>query len=600
MPTVSTLNNSASSTADSRSWGFFNSGWLKRNCKVLKQLVDIIVPYSDSVTPVKKTRYTRKASTAAAAVEEDSDQKTEKDDISVHDMFPKKMTIEKSLSTEFSSVTPCAMNIDLMENPIQLEILPNGMISSTLKTSELSTKSNNINNPNAGAAAGSIHTLDTLPISPQSSNSPNSNANTSPPKRADEDAKPAVASDVGTYICHYCDATFKIRGYLTRHIKKHAIDKAYHCPFFNATLGTELKCHNTGGFSRRDTYKTHLKTRHFVYPNGVKPSDRSKSNGTCAHCGDYFESADKWIKEHIEGGQCSSLPEQYVNEIKINKNMKKAKKNKLKMIKTSTGHSRFVSSAESVVEPKVLLNKEAVEAMAIVANNASSRHVLSKLGEDQLILNSDSFQGHKKPKRKYKPRNKTGSKQNNEILSTNSPTSRFDKSSTSATPQTAMEHNSQRVPNQTQYQHEFSNDQLLNGSLVNLSPLSLQSALKSAPQLTLTNSSSSSLEFGEDLPATQVHGGPSVTPHPALTTSHLASTGNSSIFLEPLGSEQVYVMGSNPTQGNYMVPQDTLGNQQGEPQQGTIMLDAPKINDVQMRETREYLNFYNFLFGSNL
>lgn len=73
------------------------------------------------------------------------------------------------------------------------------------------------------------------------------------------------------YQCPHCDVNFKIRGYLTRHLKKHAVKKAYSCPFYKYSIYVDEnnlthKCHPNGGFSRRDTYKTHLKSRHFKYP----------------------------------------------------------------------------------------------------------------------------------------------------------------------------------------------------------------------------------------------------------------------------------------------------------------------------------------------
>ncbi|CCF56107.1 hypothetical protein KAFR_0A06720 [Kazachstania africana CBS 2517] len=126
----------------------------------------------------------------------------------------------------------------------------------------------------------------------------------------------------GMYVCHYCDASFRIRGYLTRHIKKHSIEKAYHCPFYNEHQPSELKCHNSGGFSRRDTYKTHLKSRHILYPKGVKQNERNKSTGHCAQCGEFFQNLDHWVETHIESGECTALPSNYVKKQTRNLNTK--------------------------------------------------------------------------------------------------------------------------------------------------------------------------------------------------------------------------------------------------------------------------------------
>lgn len=107
------------------------------------------------------------------------------------------------------------------------------------------------------------------------------------------------------FICPYCEAGFKIKGYLTRHVKKHALEKAYTCPFFHAK--DETPCHPNGGFSRRDTYKTHLKARHFEYPPGTRSEHRSKVGGSCKGCGQRFSSNEEWVEQHIQGHQCSGL-----------------------------------------------------------------------------------------------------------------------------------------------------------------------------------------------------------------------------------------------------------------------------------------------------
>lgn len=190
----------------------------------------------------------------------------------------------------------------------------------------------------------------------------------------------------GPFVCHYCDASFRMRGYLTRHIKKHAIEKAYKCPFFSKDAPPELRCHNSGGFSRRDTYKTHLKARHILFPNGVKPHDRNKSSGHCAQCGEFFQNIENWVELHIESGDCTGLPTNYVRNVKSER-----KSGKLKMIKTSNGHSRFISTAKSVIEPSVLLNEDAIEAMAIVANTSNSKELLTRSMDDKLLMNTSNF-----------------------------------------------------------------------------------------------------------------------------------------------------------------------------------------------------------------
>ncbi|CCH43984.1 Zinc finger protein [Wickerhamomyces ciferrii] len=116
------------------------------------------------------------------------------------------------------------------------------------------------------------------------------------------------------YVCEYCNSEFRIKGYLTRHIKKHAINKAYECPFFNPK--SENKCHPNGGFSRRDTYKTHLKARHFKYPQGTRSQDRSNTPGKCGMCFKPYKSNEDWVENHIENGECESLPKGYEGRVK--------------------------------------------------------------------------------------------------------------------------------------------------------------------------------------------------------------------------------------------------------------------------------------------
>lgn len=107
------------------------------------------------------------------------------------------------------------------------------------------------------------------------------------------------------FSCPDCGAEFRIKGYLTRHMKKHAVDKAYTCPFYNPQA--EHPCHTTGGFSRRDTYKTHLKARHFVYPPHTPLVERPNVSGCCGGCYKEFDSNEEWIETHIQKKACPFL-----------------------------------------------------------------------------------------------------------------------------------------------------------------------------------------------------------------------------------------------------------------------------------------------------
>lgn len=135
-----------------------------------------------------------------------------------------------------------------------------------------------------------------------------------PSKKVRLDSLPKNSSDEDDrkeFTCKHCDASFKVKSYLTRHTRKHNNAKAFVCPFFeesdhevsgSAKNGT--KCHPTGGFSRRDTFKTHLRALHFIYPPGTKSSERNTIGGRCAGCFEYFENNADWLKNHIEGGAC--------------------------------------------------------------------------------------------------------------------------------------------------------------------------------------------------------------------------------------------------------------------------------------------------------
>ncbi|CCD26285.1 Stp1p NDAI_0H01110 [Naumovozyma dairenensis CBS 421] len=155
-------------------------------------------------------------------------------------------------------------------------------------------------------------------------------------------------SQIHQYVCHHCNAQFRIKGYLTRHLKKHATEKAYTCPFFNTDSPPELRCHNSGGFSRRDTYKTHLKSRHILFPKGVRPQDRNKSVGHCAQCGDFFDSCENWVETHIESGKCKALPSNYRNG-KIQDNATTTNNNSITAANTAASDTNTDTSKQNAV-----------------------------------------------------------------------------------------------------------------------------------------------------------------------------------------------------------------------------------------------------------
>lgn len=482
---------------------------------------------------------------------------------------------------------------------------------------------------------------DNLPITPDSNNSsPNdiqlnkniqnkkrnySSLNQSMTNSPDLDIPTESVTDGkdkdGDFVCHYCDARFKMRGYLTRHIKKHALEKAYYCPFFNDNLNKEDRCHTTGGFSRRDTYKTHMKARHFKYPDGVKPADRNKFGGHCNACNEYFTNANIWIKDHIENGQCKGLPKEYLKQLPAQDSKQKIT-NRLKMIKTSTGHARYISTMESVVEPNVLLNKEALEAMVIVAKDANRNDVLSKFGDDKLILNSDNFKGYKKPKRKYRKRtpkvkssvgqtdgnvtdtsNTPGGFTNSSVTSSNAATPHLDtpintphpivEQSTLEYPTSGLEYSSHTVIeinnglqeerkkiDDTVYQADnisveispkHVTDQPLNTEPVPLDSFAYPGVITKSQNITINNNNNNNNN--------QIS-------YPQISTTFALDSEQQSSYTEPYEDSSYYNEEStqpisiNKTLEEQYVPE--------------------RINATQLEETKEYLKFYNDFFNSGL
>ncbi|SCW01781.1 LAFE_0E07118g1_1 [Lachancea fermentati] len=94
----------------------------------------------------------------------------------------------------------------------------------------------------------------------------------------------------------------------------HQIKGTFKCPFNSTLIGLDMEmypqkkqelafetsnCHQTGVFSRCDTFKNHLKALHFEYPPGTKKKDRATVHGRCKHCGGKFANVDEWLNEHV-------------------------------------------------------------------------------------------------------------------------------------------------------------------------------------------------------------------------------------------------------------------------------------------------------------
>lgn len=116
--------------------------------------------------------------------------------------------------------------------------------------------------------------------------------------------KAPTVEDCGeVFQCPHCPSKFKVKGYLTRHIKKHLPKKDYQCPYWSLSC----KCHPNGEFSRKDTYRTHLKSIHFVYPVGTSKHQRNNCKGRCAACYMEFPTNVDWLKFHIDTKMCSAF-----------------------------------------------------------------------------------------------------------------------------------------------------------------------------------------------------------------------------------------------------------------------------------------------------
>ncbi|CCE65155.1 hypothetical protein TPHA_0K00210 [Tetrapisispora phaffii CBS 4417] len=386
---------------------------------------------------------------------------------------------------------------------------------------------------------------------------------------------------MGEFVCHYCDAVFRIRGYLTRHIKKHAIQKAFHCPFYNDSASSKLKCHTTGGFSRRDTYKAHLKIRHFMYPTGVKPRDRHKSSGYCSQCGEFFKTTERWVETHIESGNCKGLPEGYLKTFECEK-----KSGGIRMIKTSTGHSRFISTAQSMVDPKILLNKDALEAMAIVANNSEKKHAMStKYVKSPLSIGSSKINCVKKQSLDERWHSEDKEKKVGEdytdFISSLEPIS---------------EHTAAYSLNESNEKSSFKNNlQSVRATVDNTKsndPHMKQTAQEAAQELDFLRFS-----YYENL-------NPLQSSTTAIINKEIAALYDIKNFSNvPLDLEQCPIFNKLPDNKEPGQLDRSTDKQTIEPDLDYFFVGSLESNSVaekQLKENEKYLNFYNYMFGSEL
>lgn len=174
-----------------------------------------------------------------------------------------------------------------------------------------------------------------------------------------------------------CDAQFKKKAYLSRHMKKHLPIKDHICPFWSEhvniirhaypagfsssnskgvssinSLGESLpfekklrehglleciseknmnkyistmQCHQKGCFARKDEFMIHLKSFHVITDLPGKPD-----YAICVECGDEFTSLKDWYENHLNSLSCSkiinknfnsgrALRKQYEKETRVNR-----------------------------------------------------------------------------------------------------------------------------------------------------------------------------------------------------------------------------------------------------------------------------------------
>ncbi|KAH3667352.1 hypothetical protein OGAPHI_003001 [Ogataea philodendri] len=145
----------------------------------------------------------------------------------------------------------------------------------------------------------------------------NSSGSASSPARS----PPTSDSELESYTCEICHASLKLKSYLTRHMKKHRDMLPYKCPYHTGNRDTHnpaywceqygTVCHPTGGFSRRDTLKMHLRARHFIYPMGTRLQSRGNTPGRCGGCFKEFATNTEWMDDHVCKNLCPAFVMKY-------------------------------------------------------------------------------------------------------------------------------------------------------------------------------------------------------------------------------------------------------------------------------------------------
>ncbi|KAL3230018.1 Transcription factor STP2 [Nakaseomyces bracarensis] len=390
--------------------------------RVVRDLIDtVIIPDENGgfEKPRQAKKYRKRITKKREEKEEEEEErnrdKEEEKDEEEEELFPK-ITYDK---VSLGSAVPCSMDMSM---PISFSF-NNNVIESQFELPDLQIQSQP-HPPSFVLPSTNLDEMTQSQVQAHAQAQPQAQplVPTMEVKKEESNLESESNDEDKEFVCHYCDAKFRIRGYLTRHIKKHALEKAYHCPFYDSNESPSKRCHNSGGFSRRDTFKTHMKARHLIYPEGVKFADRNQSSGHCARCGTFIPKASRFVEDHLESGLCPALPLGYVSE-NLRKSSKDSsvspsisssssvspdatpfsnkslppasrktkRRNRMKKIITSNGTCRYISTLQSWVEPKVLQNKEALEAMAIMASETGRNDVLTTLDDNKFVLDGKNY-----------------------------------------------------------------------------------------------------------------------------------------------------------------------------------------------------------------
>ncbi|ODQ63397.1 hypothetical protein NADFUDRAFT_48255 [Nadsonia fulvescens var. elongata DSM 6958] len=200
--------------------------------------------------------------------------------------------------------------------------------NSTIRSSPAKRKNDALDSSLSSSSDGHAkrtkwHRYDTQPAADQLSQNNRDDCQESDCQDADCQDDSHDHSGTKPHVCQDCQKGFLRLNDLIRHERSHKEVAQYYCPFYYDAYPNETnltsaatdsvakrqfcKCHQTGGFSRCDTFKNHLKSIHFVYPLGTKKKDRAGQSGVCKACDMKFENVNAWLVKHVENNQCRGI-----------------------------------------------------------------------------------------------------------------------------------------------------------------------------------------------------------------------------------------------------------------------------------------------------